>query len=225
MATEGSDDRLADILAAYMDRRNAGEAVDEAIVRVEHPDLAGELILELGTLGALGPRRASPENLGALGDYTLLRLVGRGGMGAVYEAREGSMDRRVALKLLHPSVAADTRAVTRFVREARAAGKLHHPNVVPVHGIGVNDDVPYYAMEFVDGETLARILLRLRAGNGAGDGWASPFGSPEVDLGYCARVAEAFAGAAEGLHHAHGKGVIHRDLKPPRATSSARPST
>ena len=65
MATEGSDDRLADILAAYMDRRNAGEAVDEAIVRAEHPDLAGEPILELGTLGALGPRRASPENLGA----------------------------------------------------------------------------------------------------------------------------------------------------------------
>src|SRR5262249_10498146 len=99
-----------------------------------------------------------------LGDYTLLRQVGRGGMGVVYEAWQRSMDRRVALKVLPAGLLADSRAVARFRREAKLAGRLHHPNVVSAYGMGVEGGVPCFAMEFVDGETLEQVLRRSRPG-------------------------------------------------------------
>jgi tetratricopeptide (TPR) repeat protein len=130
-------------------------------------------------------------------------------MGIVYEAWEASMERRVALKMLPGAIAADPRAVTRFVREAQAAGKLAHPSVVAVHGMGLRERVPYYVMEFVDGETLAEALARLRSGEAR-----ELLGAEAGSLGFHARLAEAFATVAEGLQHAHSRGVIHRDIKP-----------
>src|SRR6185503_11544260 len=106
-----------------------------------------------------GARQAVP--LGCLGDYRILRKVGRGGMGVVYEAQQTSLDRRVALKVLPAGIAADTKAVSRFVREARVAAKLNHPHVVSVFGMGIESETPYFAMEFVEGETLAQVLARL----------------------------------------------------------------
>ncbi|MBN1420898.1 MAG: protein kinase [Planctomycetes bacterium] len=195
-------DRLGDLLAAYLDRINAGWALDETEIARDHPDLAAELIGDLRTLLHVGSRREGADSFGELGDYRLLRRVGRGGMGVVYEALQVSMDRRVALKVLPSGVAADAKTLARFLREAKIAGKLDHPNIVRVHGMGVDRDTPHYAMEFVEGETLAQILARRRV---AGEAPA-----PEE----CYRLAEAFAGAAEGLQHAHREGVIHRDLKP-----------
>ncbi len=81
-----------------------------------------------------------------LGPVRLIREIGRGGMGIVYDAWQNSVDRRVALKVLPAGVAADARTVTRFVREAKTAAQLHHPSVVPVFGMGVEADTPYYAM-------------------------------------------------------------------------------
>jgi tetratricopeptide (TPR) repeat protein/predicted Ser/Thr protein kinase len=197
-------ERLAELLGQYLDRLNDGETVDDREVQAAHPDLAPDLVRELRTFRRLGsgPAANGGGPVGTLGDYRLLRQVGRGGMGVVYEAWQGSMDRRVALKVLPAGVAADQKTFLRFMREARIAGKIHHENVVPVYGMGVEADTPYYSMEFIDGETLAQVLARRR------ETGETP--SPEE----CYRLAEEFAAVAEGLEHAHSLGVIHRDLKP-----------
>ena len=83
-------------------------------------------------------------------------------MGIVYEAWQNSVNRRVALKVLPAGVAADSKTMSRFVREAHIAGKLKHPRIVPVYGMGIEAQTPYYAMEFVEGETLAEFLSSLR---------------------------------------------------------------
>ncbi len=141
-----SEDSLDEIVADYVDRLNDGEMLDPGKIRQEHPDLAEEVLGRLEVFQGVGAR-ASPA-LGTLGDYTLRRPIGRGGMGVVYEAWENSMDRSVALKVLPPGLAADERALQRFVREAKTAGQLNHPNVVAVYGMGLKEQTPYYAMEF-----------------------------------------------------------------------------
>ncbi len=215
---QDDDVRIEDALAGYIDRLNAGGRVSPEEVHFDHPTLGGEIVERLRAFaaaggavldGLVGPDGTNPFGetapLGAahtLGDYKLRRQIGRGGMGVVYEAWQGSLDRQVALKVLPPGVAADTKSYTRFLREAQIAAKIRHPNVVAVHGFGVEAGTPYYAMEYVEGETLAALIARRRE--------AGEIPSPEE----CYRAAEAFAGVAEGLDHAHKKGVIHRDLKP-----------
>ena len=126
------------------------------------------------------------------GDYELRSEIARGGMGVVYLARQISLDREVALKVLPPTSSAS--AVARFHTEALAAARLHHPGIVPVHDFGEVDGRPYYAMEYVDGQDLS-------AGSG---------GRP-VDA---TRAAQRVAEIARAVAHAHRAGVIHRDLKP-----------
>ena len=102
------------------------------------------------------PRRAQ------LGDYRILREVGRGGMGVVYEAEQVSLGRRVALKVLPFAAAIDPKQRQRFQIEAQAAAQLHHPHIVPIFGVGCDQGIHYYAMQFVDGRSLAAILHELR---------------------------------------------------------------
>jgi serine/threonine protein kinase/Tol biopolymer transport system component len=156
----GAHSTLDDLLASYVDRLNRGEMLDRTEIEREHPAVARALIERLEVFEAFGAERDS--ELGTIGDYKLLREVGRGGMGVVYEAWQTSMNRRVALKVLPGGFAADSRAVARFVREAQVAGQLHHPNVASVYGLGLEDDTPFYSMEFVEGETLAELLERLQ---------------------------------------------------------------
>ena len=85
------------------------------------------------------PKPSDPPSIRRLGDFELLREIGRGGMGVVYEARQISLGRRVALKVLPPNLGMSPDSAQRFEREARAAAKLHHTNIVPVHGIGQQD--------------------------------------------------------------------------------------
>ncbi len=200
------DTRLEELFAAYVDRLNTGEPVDRAKVWDEHPELADQLVPLLEEF--IDAAVVDSANLGSVGDYTLRRQIGRGGMGVVYEAWENSIDRQVALKVLPAAIAADTRAVTRFVREAQVAGKLNHPNVVSIYGMGLKEQVPYYTMEYVDGETLSQILARTRNAESE-----TPFG-PKDQVDYFSRLARCFSEVAEGLQHAHSKGVIHRDVKP-----------
>ena len=102
------------------------------------------------------------EELGQLGDFRLLREVGRGGMGVVYEAEQISLGRRVALKVLPFAATLDPEQLQRFKNEAQAAAQLHHTNIVPVYAVGCERGVHYYAMQFIDGQTLADADRELR---------------------------------------------------------------
>ena len=203
------------LFADYLDRLNAGETVDPLEVLYEQPQHGPALLEKLEAFVEL--TRESPEDrpLGTLGDYTLRRQIGRGGMGVVYEAWQNSMDRQVALKVLPAAVAADNKACMRFMREAKTAGQLHHHNIVSASTPWESTiALPYYAMEYVEGETLAQILAGrlkdagarhgdIRSGKKTDQVVTSP-GSPS-----------AFAAVADGLQHAHSRGVIHRDISSP----------
>src|SRR5439155_18153903 len=112
-----------------------------------------------------GEQSDSSEGAGAgaapldrLGDYRIIREVGRGGMGVVYEAEQESLGRHVALKVLPGHARLDPRLRERFRREARAAARLHHTNIVPVFGVGEHEGTPYYVMQFIRGQALDEIL-------------------------------------------------------------------
>ena len=150
--------------------------------------------------GALGAKDFSEEHVGQrgltgpFGDYELLDEVARGGMGIVYRARQRSLNRIVALKVLLGGAFAGEEGKRRLRAEATAAAKLQHPNIVAVYEAGELDGQPFYAMEFVEGRTLAELI---RAG---------PLPAK--------RAAQYAASVARAVHHAHSQGVLHRDLKP-----------
>ena len=130
-----------------------------------------------------------------LGRYQVENVLGGGGMALVYRARDEELDRPVAIKLLADNLAADEAFRKRFLREARLAAQLAHPNVVQVYDSGEADGRPYIVMEYVEGETLADLLARR--------GRLPPAEAVELALQICS-----------GLEHAHRAGLIHRDIKP-----------
>jgi serine/threonine protein kinase len=130
-----------------------------------------------------------------IGKYEVLGLIGRGGMGAVYKARDHELGRLVALKVMTNELAADPEAQTRFLREARAVSMLQHANIVVVYELGHHDGNPYIAMEFLDGEPLDRTIC-----NGV--------------LLTALETTDIILQVAKALKYAHDKGVIHRDIKP-----------
>jgi tetratricopeptide (TPR) repeat protein len=172
-----------------------------------------------------------------VGDFELLREIGRGGMGIVFEARQLSLNRRVALKVLPPGLGLTQQAVRRFDREARAAAKLHHTNIVPVYATGEDSGCHYYAMELVEGQSLAEILsdFRQEPEHSVFDGLSvspgeeasvseSTTSSDTTTHGARRRfdvVARLVAEVAEALDYAHGRGIIHRDIKPANLMLSA----
>src|SRR6476659_4386980 len=97
-----------------------------------------------------------------LGDFELIRELGRGGMGIVYEARQVSLNRKVALKVLKAGLGLTAQAVNRFRREAAAAAKLHHTNIVPIYATGEDGEYHFYAMELIEGSSLDRVIKAAR---------------------------------------------------------------
>ena len=162
------------------DRLQGGEAVDlEACIRL-HPEHesqirglfpALEMMAALGRSADRGASSAPPPGgdprlgSGVLGDYRIVREVGRGGMGIVFEAVQVSLDRRVALKILPLAAALDPRHLQRFQLEAQAAAHLHHPHIVPIFAVGCDQGVHYYAMQFIDGRSLADLVAEFRRGS------------------------------------------------------------
>jgi hypothetical protein len=146
-----------------------------------------------------GPAVRAPAALAGyanrIGDYLILRELGRGGMGVVYEAEDVKLQRPVALKVMSPEVAARADARQRFLQEARATAALEHENVVAIYHVGEDRGVPFLAMPLLQGETLEQRLRR----------------EPKLPVAEAVRLARE---AAEGLAAAHEKGLIHRDVKP-----------
>ncbi len=150
--------------------------------------------LEEKTPSPLIPRSGQAAPL-LFGDYEIEREIARGGMGIVYQARQRSLDRLVALKVIRSSGPAfDATLIERFQAEARTAGKLRHPGIVPVYEVGQADGVHFFSMELVAGEDLGRLVR---------DRPLAP-----------RRAAEIVRSVAEAIHYAHEQGVLHRDLKP-----------
>jgi tetratricopeptide (TPR) repeat protein len=226
--TDGEErERVRTLVAECLERREReGDAAVEAVCAA-HPGDAAAIRARLAVLAELGflgggdaPPPTFPERLG---DFRLLRCLGGGGMGVVYLARQESLGREVALKLVRPEQLYFPDARERFQREAHAIARLQHPAIVPIYAFGEEHGVPYFAMERVDGLGLDAVLERLAgrppqeldgAALGALFGLDAPearrtFGASWVEA--CFRLAEQVAGA---LEHAHQRGVVHRDVKP-----------
>jgi serine/threonine protein kinase len=237
------DGELARVLEGCLADLEAGRQPDAERLLAEHPALAGRLasalqaldLVHRGAAGAgLGGPPESAEPCGRLGDFDILREVGRGGMGVVYEAAQVSLGRRVALKVLPFAATLDPRQLQRFRMEAQAAALLHHPNIVPIYSVGCERGVHYYAMQYVEGQSLAEILAALAGPGGDGRPHAPPGTRPAGPLskgatqplaglstersarglGYFRSVARLGMQAALALEHAHQLGVVHRDVKP-----------
>jgi serine/threonine protein kinase/formylglycine-generating enzyme required for sulfatase activity len=142
----------------------------------------------------LAPAQAADE-IGRLGPYRVLKVLGAGGMGVVFQAEDPGLKRLVAVKALLPALAAKDQARQRFLREARAVAALKHPNIVTVYRVEQEGDVPYLVMELLEGETLEERLKR----------------EGQLPLTEAVRIARE---TAEGLTAAHARGLIHRDIKP-----------
>jgi WD40 repeat protein/serine/threonine protein kinase len=172
-----ADPDLAVLVDELTDRLQAGEAVDLEAFLGRHPEHAGPLRQLVSALEMIGELKGSAARAvaapaaagrdprleaGELGDFRIVREIGRGGMGVVYEAEQRSLGRRVALKVLPLAAALDSRQLQRFQLEAHAAACLHHTNIVPVHAVGCERGVPFYAMQYIEGRSLAQILGELR---------------------------------------------------------------
>jgi serine/threonine protein kinase len=183
---------LDQLVEEFADRYRRGQRPSLQEYLDKYPHLANDLrevlaaMVEIGQVEVDQRQAAVPEPaapappLRQVGDYRILREVGRGGMGAVYEAEQQSLGRRVALKVLSAQLIGEGKALERFRRKARAAARLHHTNIVPVFDVGQEGEVCYYAMQFIQGQSLDQVvdeLRRLRAGT------AKPGRRPPEDAG------------------------------------------
>lgn len=233
--SDSRSDRLNEILLNYVEACEAGQNPARESLLNAHPDLRDELTLffeereRLQWFGSLLRDEATdhtqsfvasdPER-GRLGDFRLIREVGRGGMGIVYEAEQISLGRRVALKILPFASALDPRHLQRFRNEAAAAAHLRHENIVSVHAVGNERGVHYYAMQFVDGQSLASLISEFRTPpDDRTEASTAPAcrmvteGKPRTSqwFDWVARMGHQ---AAMALEHANQTGVVHRDIKP-----------
>ena len=186
---------------------DALRAAVQALIRADQdaPDALDDRAIDSGEHLRDHHPTAPPSIPDRIGRFKIIRLIGEGGMGSVYEAEQGSPSRRVAMKVIRAG-AVSRQALARFRREAEVLGLLQHPGIAQIFESGTHDGQPYIAMELVDGPDLKR--------------YAADHGlSTRAKLELIARVTDA-------VHHAHQKGVLHRDLKPenvlvtPSATTS-----
>jgi eukaryotic-like serine/threonine-protein kinase len=215
-ADRSRNTRLAELVDRLLSEARSGSSADIDRLAADNPDLADEL-RELWAVAAIadefgsqsappsqneeyGAAKRSPKNAGGLsitqefGDYELYEELGRGGMGVVYRARQKSLDRIVALKIILGGSTATNADLARFRGEAETAARLNHPHIVPVYDVGQHDGLPYFTMRYVKGTTLAQRLVE------------GPI--PGRD------AARLLAPVARAIAKAHQQGVLHRDLKP-----------
>ena len=208
------EQRLHEIVAGFLQAVDAGLTPDRERLLALHPDLADSLRTFFAdhdrmkqAAAPLPPTEAptvapsempsSAASLGTVryfGDYELLEEIARGGMGVVYKARQVSLNRTVALKMILSGQFASTSDIERFHREAENAANLDHPNIVPIHEVGEHQGQHYFSMKLIDGGNLAQQVSRYRE-------------DPRL-------AAQLLATVAHTVHFAHQRGILHRDLKP-----------
>ncbi len=258
---KSQQEEIAAILENYLTDLEAGKATDRASVLRRHPQLAHvlstymESVQKLYQAGVAAAPEAGGNDANApstdrtvpnwpeddlpgaptrLGDYRIKHEIGRGGMGIVYAAEQISLGRPVALKTLPFAAVLNQTQVARFKNEAQAAASLHHPNIVPVYGVGCERGVHYFSMQLIEGQSLEEAIAQLRDQSDP----AATVGAPahETDAvspnrttavnhfsctiksirhrDFARSVARIGQQAAQALHYAHENGVIHRDIKP-----------
>jgi serine/threonine protein kinase len=227
--SEAEAARVAVVADEYLAALRRGEVVDRQVFLAAHPDLAPHLEPCLAGLGLIeaaveqlepGGRRgdavsdedAMPD---VIGDYRIVRRLGRGGMGVVYEAEQLSLHRRVALKVLPVASVLSHMGLKRFRNESQAAAQLKHPHIVPVYSVGVDRGTHFYAMQLVEGRTLAEVVTALQSEQ-------HPAPAPdEVLMQGNAPAAEALARTLTTGPAASGKGVSAYE-PPPESSGSGR---
>jgi hypothetical protein len=208
---DAAGDPLDAIIAEYVQQVEAGQVPDREVLLAQHPKLAerlraffadfdrldrqaAELRLSADpnrTTDATAPAGDELPRVRYFGDYELLEVIARGGMGVVHKARQVSLNRLVALKMILKGELATPRDVERFRAEAEAAANLDHPHIVPIYEVGEHDGQQYYAMRYIEGTALTR----------------RPRADARQEAGLIATVARA-------VHFAHQHGILHRDVKP-----------
>jgi eukaryotic-like serine/threonine-protein kinase len=205
---------LGEILDDFLERLDRGERPEVTAYARRYPQLAAVLRHMLPAVQVLRSSSTAPpptgrpapeiEPEGPLGDFRLVREVGRGGMGVVYEAVQISLGRRVALKVLPFAAALDAKQLQRFKNEAQAAAHLQHPHIVPVYAVGCERGVHYYAMQFIDGQPISALIdeLRRRKSGMTNDGMTNDerMAKPQARMG----ETDATAAATEVRHSGFG---------------------
>ena len=196
---------VIDLLVEWEERRQRGEHVSPEELCPSDPALQKELrerierrlqlrgVFDMPTLGEATPAATAPP-LPAVNGYEILEVIGHGGMGVVYRARQLGLNRIVALKMVLAGVNASPQNLGRFQAEAESVAQLAHPNIVQIYEIGEQDGCPFLALEYVSGGSLAQQLD----------------GTPVA----ARQSAELVLALARAVHHAHQRGIVHRDLKP-----------
>ncbi|HPM80851.1 MAG TPA: serine/threonine-protein kinase [Candidatus Anammoximicrobium sp.] len=195
-AATADEDRLVQAVQAYLQEWEQGRRPDRLQWLARYPDLAPALADCLDGLGLMheaaaslqsAPPPASGHDAGSVvqpgipvGDFQIVREIGRGGMGIIYEAIQLSLGRRVALKVLPLAASLDTRYLQRFHQESQAAAQLHHNNIVPVYAVGCERGLHFYAMQLIEGPSLDRIIEQLRGAAGADTSVAGSAPAPAV---------------------------------------------
>ncbi len=223
------DHQLEQLMAEYMHSVDRGAPLDRDKLLDEHPELADDLASffrnqdgiarlaqPLKAEAAVNPTLDAGQTAAAgdtvrvryFGEYELLEEIARGGMGVVYKARQSSLGRTVALKMILSGQLASPGDVERFHAEAEAAANLDHPHIVPIYEVGAHEGQHYFTMKLMEGGSLAERL--------AGQQW--PVGSRQRERW----AAETIATVARAVHHAHQRRILHRDLKPANILFNAR---
>ena len=226
MVAAADDDSLllADLCDEFTQRTRAGEAPNVAEYAARYPRLAAQItavfpaLLMFGefddSLIARSPHSTGPDPVNVAG-YQIVRRLGSGGMGVVYEASHPTVSRRMAIKVLNARGQESRQIQDRFLREAEAASRLNHPNIVPFLDCGKDGQTAYLSMLYINGISLDHVLEDYwQAGRmQSGDCHESPRAVPWIARDF-QRIAKLGADVASALAHAHELGTIHRDIKP-----------